>query len=168
MKGVDRHSAKAGQKLTMEVEQLHQRAQQTPVKKQEQARATSPTHQSLRKTTTVMRKRTADERTPIASSLEEDPRFQDCSICMETHDSATGVKCTGDEPHYVCLSCLCLHVESQCEPAAAGGTYEVSPRAIQRRSGSGSGAPAPAQRLCVCLLDRMLVLTGSQAERHWR
>jgi hypothetical protein len=164
------------------------------------ARATSPTHRSLRKTTTVMRKRTADERTPIASSLEEDLRssiqptrnggtrmegvdrssvedprssIQDCSICMATHDSATartGVKCTGDETHYVCLSCLCLYVESQCEPAAAGGTYEVSPRAIQRRSGSGSGAlaPAPAQRLCVCVLDRMLVLTGSQAERHWR
>lgn len=38
---------------------------------------------------------------------------QECSICMESHESATGVKCTGDETHYVCLSCTCLYVESQ-------------------------------------------------------
>ena len=80
----------------------------------------------------------------MAARLEPQPSDgeKDCSICMETHDSATGVKCTGDETHYVCLSCLCLYVESQCEPAAAGGTYEVSSRAIQRRSGSGSGSAA--------------------------
>ena len=47
MEGVDRYSAEAGQKLTTE----HRRAQQTPVKKQEQARATSPTRAGVEEQT---------------------------------------------------------------------------------------------------------------------
>ena len=64
---------------------------------------------------------------------------QECSICMEAFDSAQGVKCAGESPHYVCLSCLCLYIQSQCEPAAAGGTYEIRKRtAAVRRLRSAS------------------------------
>ena len=69
--------------------------------------------------------------TPAADGEGGEPEPEgerDCSICMEAHDPSMGVRCSGDSPHYVCLSCLCLYIEGQCEPSAAGGTYEIEKR----------------------------------------
>eukprot|EP01043_Picozoa_sp_COSAG02_P007258 COSAG02_NODE_215_length_28614_cov_43.077047_7_plen_1563_part_00 len=68
---------------------------------------------------------------------------QDCSICMETFESSQGVKCGGDDSHYVCLSCLCLYIQSQCEPAAAGGTYEIAKRNANGDTSQVGELPCP-------------------------